>query len=330
MKNKKIVVISLLILSLLTLFLYLIELLTSKPAFDVFRFTINYAISLPFLLFLILTDYLLVVVVANRLRRIRDSFVLKVIFEGVVSVALSAVLVVVGNYPFIDDIGGYILSGNYWKSVVAALLMNVIAIVILEFFVQSQKNQRLMQENMQMQYMQLKSQINPHFLFNGLNVLVSLINKDREVAVEYTKRMSEVYRYVLTYDLQDTVCVEDEMSFINNYVEILKMRYGKGLVVNIDIKETDRARRIPPMALQVLIENSVKHNVVSASEPLKIDIGSDGMFLFVRNSVNMRFSVEDGLGIGLDNLKKKYFLIAEKNILIENDEHCFTVKLPLL
>ena len=182
----------------------------------------------------------------------------------------------------------------------------------------------------QLQISAYRNQINPHFLFNSLNVLVSLINKNQETAVRYTKRLSTVYRYVLTQDVQDTVTVKEETEFIENYISILKIRFDKGLEFKFDIESDDMLKFIPPMSLQLLIENAVKHNAVLPHDPLVIRIFSDGSDLYVSNNLIPRISCSEGTGIGLKNLSKKYAILAETDIAILRNKDTFTVKLPLL
>ena len=191
-------------------------------------------------------------------------------------------------------------------------------------------NRNLQKENAILQYRQLKSQINPHFLFNSLNVLVSTINKDRDAAVEYTKKLSAVYRYVLTQDLQDTVTLKEEIDFIDNYIGILRVRFDKGLEFRFDINPDDMPKSIPPMSLQLLIENAVKHNAVLPDDSLVINILTEHSFLIVSNNLKPRVSCNPGIGIGLKNLSKKYEIIAGTDISVLKDSNTFTVKLPLL
>lgn len=191
-------------------------------------------------------------------------------------------------------------------------------------------NRNLQKENAILQYRQLKSQINPHFLFNSLNVLISTINKDQEAAVKYTKKLSAVYRYVLTQDLQDTVTVMEEMHFINNYIDILRSRFNKGLEVKINITSEDMLRSIPPMSLQLLVENAVKHNSLLPDDPLVINISTNHSSLIVSNNLKPRMSHPGESGIGLKNLSKKYKLIAGTDISVLKENNTFTVKLPLL
>lgn len=255
---------------------------------------------------------------------------LRLLSEGVLVAIVSGILVVVVNLPFISDMGRYVFSVPFWKSVAAATLINIFILAAAEFLIQTSINRSLQKENALLKYRQLKNQINPHFLFNSLNVLVSLINKDSGLAVKYTKKLSAVYRYVLTQDEQDTVTVREETEFIENYIGILKARFNEGLEFRFDIKPSDMTRRVPPMSLQLLIENAVKHNAVSPERPLSIDIASDGHFLCVSNNINPRLSSGEGTGVGLKNLSNKYAILAGRDISVSDDGNVFSVKLPLL
>ncbi len=243
-------------LIIFSIILYLIELLTSRPIFNLTRFSLNYVISLPFILLSIITVALITIGI-NRPKLQKWNAYLKITLEGISTILVAGIMVIVGNLSFIDDIVRYVTSGLYWKSVAAATLINILILVTFEFFIQTSINRRLQHENAILQYRQLKSQINPHFHFNSLNALVYLINKDRDLAVKYTKDLSFVYRYVLTHDQQDTVTIREEIEFIGYYIEILKTRFSHGLKFIFDIKSPDLCKSTPPMSLQLLIENAV-------------------------------------------------------------------------
>ena len=329
MKNRTVYIAIIAALAVFTIILYLIELLTSEPVFDITSFSLNYVVSIPFLLFgIIMNCGIAAVMNSRRARRLKVQA--RIVIEGISAILSAAAMVIIGNLPFIDDMAGYIISVPFVKSVAATTLINVFILAAVEFFIQTIINSRLQKENAVLQYRQLKSQINPHFLFNSLNVLVSLINKDREVAVRYTKELSSVYRYVLAQDSKDTVTVREEMEFIDNYTGILKTRFNDGLQFGYDIKPSDLSRSIPPMSLQLLIENAVKHNAVSPDRPLMINISSDGERLCVSNNINPRMSCSEGTGTGLDNLSKKYDILAGLDISVFRDADTFSVKLPLL
>lgn len=316
-------------MSAFALILYVIELLTSEPVFDIRSFSLNYVISLPFILFSIIINCS-VAAIMNRPALRKTSMPAKIAVEGISAVIIAVFLVIAGNLPFISDMKGFILSSSFLKSVAAATLINIFILVPVEFLIQAGINRNLQKENAVLRYRQLKSQINPHFLFNSLNALVSLINNDRDLAVQYTKKLSAVYRYILTQDQQDTVTVRDEAGFIGNYSDILRTRFSQGLEFRFDIRPSDMDRAVPPMSLQLLVENAVKHNAVSSGQPLVIRISTDGEYLCVSNNINPRLSSSSGTGIGLENLSRKYAILAGRDITVMHDNNTFTVKLPLL
>lgn len=316
-------------LAALALVLYAVELHTSEPVF--YRsFSLSYAISLPFMLFSIIIDCSVALVMNGRRLR-RSGPAVRTAVEVAAAVLVAALMVVVGNLPFVGDMQGYVRSAGFLRSVAAASLMNVFILATAEFLIQTGMNRRLQKENAVMQYRQLKSQMNPHFLFNSLNVLVSLINnRDREVAARYTRELSAVYRYVLTRNSRDTVTVGEETEFISRYIGILKARFGDGLCFCFDIRPDDMQKAVPPMSLQLLIENAVKHNSVSPESPLVINISSDGSCLCVSNNVNPRLSCAEGTGTGLANLSEKYEMLTGRDISVDDDGAVFSVRLPLI
>ena len=328
-KKRKIWYISIVVIISFTQILYLIEFLTVKPVFDITKFRLNYVISLPFMLLSLIMNSCVGVIISRTISRKQPVFV-RIVVNGVLAVLIAVMLVIIGNLPFISDMAGFVKTIAFWKSVAAMTLLNVILIAAVDYMMQMVANRNLQKENAILQYRQLKSQINPHFLFNSLNVLVSTINKDRDAAVEYTKKLSAVYRYVLTQDLQDTVTLKEEIDFIDNYIGILRVRFDKGLEFRFDINPDDMPKSIPPMSLQLLIENAVKHNAVLPDDSLVINILTEHSFLIVSNNLKPRVSCNPGIGIGLKNLSKKYEIIAGTDISVLKDSNTFTVKLPLL
>lgn len=309
--------------------LYIIELVTSEPIFNIASFSLNYSVSFTLILLSLIANCGVAVVMNKPVFR-KQNVLNRVIIEVAGAVLIAAILVVVCNLPYMSDMAGYVMSVAFLKSAAAVTLINIFILAVAEFMIQAIISRNLQNENAVLQYRQLKSQINPHFLFNSLNVLVSLINKNQETAVKYTKKLSMVYRYVLTQDAQDTVTVEEEMGFINNYIEILKTRFDKGLEFIFDIGADDMLKSVPPMSLQLLIENAIKHNAVLPDNPLVVRIYSDGSELCVSNNLRPRMSSSEGVGIGLKNLSKKYAILSETDISISRSDDTFTVKLPLL
>lgn len=312
-----------------TVIIYTIELLTSESIFNITSFSLNYAISFSFILLSVIMNCGIAAIMNRPVFR-KLSVIKRIIIGGVFAVLVAGILVIVGNLPFIPDMTGYVRTVLFWKSVAAATFINIFILSAIEFLIQTFINRNLQKENAVLQYKQLKSQINPHFLFNSLNVLVSLIYKNQETATKYTKKLSAVYRYVLTQDLQNTVTVKEEMEFIDNYVDILKTRFNEGLEFKFGIRPDDLFKSVPPMSLQLLIENAVKHNAVLPEDPLVIRIATDGNYLCVSNNIRPRMSHSEGTGVGLRNLSKKYTILAESDISVFKNTDTFTVKLPLL
>lgn len=224
-------------------------------------------------------------------------------------------------------------------SIIADILVNCFILMLAKYLDQSEVLERqakhikeIESEVMRIRYHQLRAQVNPHFLFNSLNILVSLINSDPNKATEYTKRLASIYRYLLSNDNMEVVPLSDELKFAQQYAQILNIRYGQGIKISIP-PITDVAvlsTRIIPTALQILIENACKHNVISAIKPLIINIFIDDNKITVNNTVTPRPIPADSTGLGLKGLKEKYKIIANKEIEIKQTNTTFSVSVPLI
>lgn len=184
----------------------------------------------------------------------------------------------------------------------------------------------------QSQLLGLKSQVNPHFLFNSLNSLSSLISEDEETAEKFLNEMSKVYRYMLRNDEDELVTLDTELSFINSYMYLLKARYGDGLILQTTVNEADRQKLIPPLTLQVIIENAVNQNAINKHDPLKIAIHTTaGNSITVYNNVQPKVVTEImDYEAGIDNLVSKYRLLNETAVIIDEGETGRTIRLPLI
>lgn len=176
----------------------------------------------------------------------------------------------------------------------------------------------------------LKSQIDPHFLFNSLNVLTSLIGENQKQAERFTTKLSKVYRYVLEQRNKELIPIEEELKFARTYMELLQMRFEDALEFKISENIPNSELKIVPLSLQLLLENAVKHNVVSSSKPLCISIFEENGFLKISNNVNPKEAIGKGTKVGLQNIADRYGLISKETIRIENNNKTFTVSLPLL
>ncbi len=330
--NKNWILILISVISFLALLIILLDVIAPQKEFSLSSFLRNMGTSIPFAILIAIVDYQLVRYINNS-KWFAKRVVLRIVIESLALIVLALIFIVVGNIPFLDGEASaikYFSSGQFYASATAAILINIFTGTMIEFFVQVKRNDNLQKENLRMQYQQLKSQINPHFLFNSLNVLKSLINKDSEQASHYTQKLSNIYRYVLTQEAKEFVCVYEEIEFIKTYIEVLRIRYGEALSCEIEICDTCLELSIPPMSLQLLVENAVKHNAVSPKKPLIISIKYSDGYLEVSNNIIPRIRVEDSTGIGLKNLEQKYEIISNKSIIIDKDIHTFNVKLPLL
>ncbi len=177
----------------------------------------------------------------------------------------------------------------------------------------------------------LKSQIDPHFLFNSLNVLTSLISENPHQAERFTTKLSKVYRYVLEQRNKELIPISEELQFAKVYMELLQMRFEDALEFDVPESISNSDLKIVPLSLQLLLENAVKHNVVSSSKPLKISIYEEDGFLKIRNNVNYKEAIGGkSTKVGLQNIADRYGLISDREIRIENNNKTFTVSLPLL
>lgn len=317
----------------LSIFIYLMDINSStlNKEFILRKYIRNVSISYSFLILLAWIDYKFIVRINNS-PRLAKNLPVRIVIEGSTLSVFAVFFVLIGNIPFLgkDYILEYILSTKFKEALTASILLNFFTITVIEFFVHVERTRKLQNDMAKIQYQQLKSQINPHFLFNSMNILVSLINKDTDKATDYTQKLSAIYRYVLSYDLQETVFIEEELNFIRNYIDVLKIRFGNGLNVAYHIKNEDLRKQIPPMTLQVLVENAVKHNAITATTPLLISIYSDNEDIVVSNNIIPRLKVASSFGIGLKNLQEKYAILSNKTIDLVKNENEFTVKLPLL
>lgn len=224
-----------------------------------------------------------------------------------------------------------------FRNIVLAVVINLIAVGMIETFHMFQNWKKLFTETEQLkreivesQYALLKSQINPHFLFNSLNTLLTLVEND-PVSTRYVENLSEFLRYVLQNRDKEIVLLRDELMMVRQYVYIQQKRFEDKLNVTIRVQESFYHYAVPPLALQMLIENAIKHNIASKERPLIIDIYIDpDLYLIVENKINRKIDSEKSTGIGLDNIKKRYLFLSGKEVLISEENSIFRVSIPLI
>ncbi|SNY94663.1 Histidine kinase [Flagellimonas pacifica] len=189
----------------------------------------------------------------------------------------------------------------------------------------------LKKEMMASRYTSLKNQISPHFLFNSLNTLTSLMYEDRDLASDFVTRLASSYRYILDNKEEDLVSLQKELNFLDAYVFMMEVRHKNAVVIKIDIKVSPDHYWIPTLALQMLIENAMKHNLYSKERPLQISISSIGAdALAVKNNLRKRKRKQDTTKLGLENIKKRYSYYTNKQVLVREENDYFEVIIPLL
>lgn len=228
-----------------------------------------------------------------------------------------------------------------WRRLTLAIITGVLADVLAASFHEAAAfyerwkkvtllAEQLKRENLQTQLDSLKAQVNPHFLFNSLNSLSSLISEDSVKAEKFLDELSKVYRYLLRNNEDDLTTLSEELQFIQSYYHLLKTRYGESLQVHTCIDDRYLEYQLPPLTLQLLVENAVKHNRMMKECPLRILLKNSGDRLIVVNNLQRKLRQVSSNRVGLGNIAKKYKLLQQEDILVKVDESEFAVEIPLI
>jgi sensor histidine kinase YesM len=217
---------------------------------------------------------------------------------------------------------------------IAGTVIITIILINLSFFFKSWKQaavneEKLRREKLLIEYEALKNQVNPHFLFNNLTALSSLVYKDQEKAVTFIQEFSNVFRYVLESRDKEVVDLATEKRLLKSVSYLYRIRYEDSLQIRIIIPDSSD-KYIIPMALQMLLENAIKHNTISAGSPLVVEIMEEEDYIFVRNNLQLKKTEIVSSKIGLENIKSRYKYLSDKEVLVEVSDESFTVKIPVL
>ncbi len=235
-----------------------------------------------------------------------------------------------------EDSFHFRIDKPFWETLWFLFASAFAVLAVLYFIIKRREYQivklnQLQRERLVYEYEHLKTQVNPHFLFNSFNTLVHIIEEDKDAAIDYTVHLSDFYRNILSYKDKDLIPLKEEYEIIQSYIYIQKSRFGEALHVDINIEEhTLLTKMIVPLALQILLENALKHNVVAASKPLYLSITTQGDELVVKNNLQLKITKDKSMGIGIENIRKRYKLLTKRPISygIVNNEYIVT--LPLL
>ena len=235
-----------------------------------------------------------------------------------------------GEYPL--KLSDVIIDSN-----AAALFCTLTVVAIYEggYFMQELKRsveekEMFKRESLHAQLNALKTQVNPHFLFNNLNTLCSLIPENPTHAVDFVQQLSKVYRHILEVKDEKSICLKDELEVLNAYTFLLKTRFDKNLHVDINIPHEKMQQKIVPLSLQLLMENAIKHNIVSSEKPLHIKIFTQNGSLVVSNNLQIKHQLNESTGIGLNNIRNRYKLLSSVPVDVSENETNFTVSIPLI
>jgi LytS/YehU family sensor histidine kinase len=262
----------------------------------------------------------------NPLKRLflQISLTLGISFS-VILIAMAVIMLLNQEYSF---------SAFAFMIKVAMIFLSLSLLITysITFFINWKKSvvmqEQMKREHLALQYETLKSQVNPHFLFNSLNAVTSLISTDPAKAIVFVKKLSEVFRYILEQKDNEIITLETELQFLDSYIFLQKIRFGENLTVNIDV--SDRSSNIIPLSLQMLIENAIKHNVISKEYPLTISISTKNTsYLAVTNNLQKKPAL-DSNNLGLANIKSRYEFFTSIPVIVTESEKEFSVEIPLI
>jgi len=238
---------------------------------------------------------------------------------------------------FHDETIALTLGDKLIHSNSAAIFCSIMIIAIYESIFFSgqlrhsvEEKENLKRESLNAQLDALRTQVNPHFLFNNLNTLVSLIPENPTHAIDFVQQLSKLYRHILEVKDEQSILLRDELAVLKAYAFLLQTRFGNNLEVNIDVPEEKLNQRIVPLSLQLLMENAIKHNIVSADKPLQINIFSENGSLVIDNNLQMKKQVFESTGIGLNNIRNRYKLISDQPVKVTETATNFRVSIPLI
>lgn len=263
--------------------------------------------------------------------------VFQIIISSIVSISIILALHFIGMRYFVNKPEYCPVDFDMKNLMLVAIILTFLIITIYESFYLFQRlsetaieTERYKKESIEAQYQNLTSRLNPHFLFNSLNTLTTIVEEDSKKAVGYIQELSVVYRYVLNSQKATWTDLPSELKFTNSYIALLKMRFEDNLRLSLDICEKHQTYCILPLTIQLLIENAVKHNEISSNHPLHLKIFCNDEFMVVTNNKQKRNIIPSSTKVGLHNISERYRFLVNKEVIVEDTDTNFTVKIPLV
>jgi two-component system LytT family sensor kinase len=270
-------------------------------------------------------------------KRIVVQSLIMIVYTLVLNNVMGFCLDECGLKEFHNSIPGHGITDVITASNGAALFCTLTVVAIYEsiYFMNELKKsveekEMLKRESLYAQLDALKTQVNPHFLFNNLNTLVSIIPDDPRRAVDFVQQLAKVYRHILEVKDEQSIPLKEELDVLKAYAFLLKTRFGDNIEIKINVPDEKLNRKIIPLSLQLLMENAVKHNIVSGDKPLRIDVFTDNGRLVVSNNLQKKNQMNESTGMGLDNIRNRYRLLSEKSVEVNENHADFTVSIPLI
>jgi sensor histidine kinase YesM len=250
---------------------------------------------------------------------------------------VSLLMLYLGSLLWTDLLDFTIIREQYMMKLGIVLLILVLIIEIIYFALYSYysytsfqiETVRQERKQIELQFKALKSQLSPHFLFNSLNTISSLVFKDQTKAEGFIRKLAEMYQYTLQSYQTQFISLQEELDFVHSYQYLLQTRFGAKFQCTIEVDQDLLTTKIPPLTLQMLLENAVKHNVLSEEDPLNVQVTSDRKYIIVKNNITQKPQKVSSFQIGLKNINARYLLLHEEGIAVSNGEN-FEVKVPVI
>lgn len=266
----------------------------------------------------------------NPFKKLVLTIVVEVLIVLIVVVVVKIIFLIIYKQSF-DELFKQLSDGFLWA---VSLTVFGIAIANGSLFYKNWKQSALNEEilkreKLAIEYEALRMQVNPHFLFNSLTALTTLVHQDPDKAEAFIRKFSDVYRYILENKNLEVVSLQKELHLIENMAYLYQYRHGSNLQIELELAPSNK-RYILPMALQMLLENALKHNVISADKPLKVRIFEEADRVVVWNNLQLRDNVSDSTNVGLANIRLRYSHLSKIPVEVESNDHFFQVKIPIL
>ncbi|OFY50812.1 MAG: hypothetical protein A2W85_18675 [Bacteroidetes bacterium GWF2_41_31] len=264
-----------------------------------------------------------------------QRFLLQFLSNSLIAIILVMVLrwgvrFLLGRIDYIALADEIIIGALVVTAVLIAVVSELSVFLLNKWRFSLAELERFKKENAEYRFELLRSQLNPHFLFNSLNTLSSLIYENQENAGHFVRELADVYRYILENRDKELILLSNELEFAKSYINLVQLRFDKNLEVILDLQHNNPGFRIAPLTIQLLIENAIKHNVISRKNPLQIDIFIEDKMLVVKNSILLKHTKEFSTELGLKNISNRYGFLTDRTIEIFNSGENFVVKIPLI